>query len=620
MLIPLKQGGQITYDAAKEYIKKIVQILHGIAVRPVGVQVTPEERVSSILSGYICRHLVNYMTSIDTQSNTTGLNPSILKAKIALDALFDSQNLINMPSFKSESIILTLASSIKDSVLVCLSLKGLTIDKLELCCPMFKSVLIEQNVKVFAMQSHKGMLDFLLSKKKQLPDSMDVGAPDTPQHVRLYSVKSDIQNLVAQGSSAIFVTQKEYEEYNAQQNSLVQKAVNVLVLPERIFNSVKQFARAGSLLGLSGFKGLWEDAKLKFAAGKVVKSSRKNNTGPINPERHLHLGPLISVLNEINRIFEENITEGNINEDDLYKSTRTEILKMLNSLEVDSKLKDVIKRTLGGIDGPYTEVNLDNLLETIANLCQMDTAHGMGKEGTSENVFLNGKWWVAVNLSSTRGIRQTTDETGKMTLVRLVNTTPVTSLLQNDTMQKQQEQAVDVLAVGKTSLWNFFGSVKDTVSTFCSRFAGKDREGEDINIPLNVDTQQPSLAQASLELEAIREGVNEATREVEIVNNQVEESNKSAADLAAADLAAAGISQNDNIDEMSGDGMPGDGMPGDGMSGDGLHGGKSRRKSRKNAKKTTRRNKKIVRKSSKNTKQQRGRSSRRHRSSRKSRK
>ena len=49
-------------------------------------------------------------------------------------------------------------------------------------------------------------------------------------------------------------------------------------------------------------------------------------------------------------------------------------------------------------------------------------------------------------------------------------------------------------------------------------------------------------------------------------------------------------------------------------------GGKSRRKSRKNVKKTTRRNKKIVRKSSKNTKQQRGRSSRRHRSSRKSRK
>jgi hypothetical protein len=59
---------------------------------------------------------------------------------------------------------------------------------------------------------------------------------------------------------------------------------------------------------------------------------------------------------------------------------------------------------------------------------------------------------------------------------------------------------------------------------------------------------------------------------------------------------------------------------GERYTGDGTNGGKSRRKSRKNAKKTTRRNKKIVRKSSKNTKQQRGRSSRRHRSSRKSRK
>ena len=581
LLEPLRQGGNIAVETFHKYLSRLLNLLHKIAFIRVGVVVPEQDRYAERLSGYICRHIGDYLTRIENQAETAHQIPaSYLNAKLTIDALLGTPQLLNMTASQSKSHILRLASTIRKTVLDYLKNEEL----LERICPMFRSALIEENLKILEMGSQRIMLEEYFSQK--ITDSLQGQASQDSISARDATLDPDIAKIIEQGRN-FYLTIDEKNEQKQIDEGLLSKAESLFWnAPGRLYHTFMRLAETGKVCGFVSFsKELIERGKDLFDKGSQPSPSTANRLPQVvgtNPVSAPYI-PIAEMFNDATKfvLSDESILETGITEE-----IKNKICE--NFIEEFNKKPEY--KNLNNNKKLSNNDEANALLNKMYDAFKFDKSQRMGRPGggVAQPAFLNKRAILFINPAATSGVAVEVVG-GSPTLVRTLRGCNPPSLTSQVTRPVK-------------SIWKI---VETAANVICKKL--EPSEGP--------DKKQQKLS---------REDENKQREDLECKKEEEDAVVEVLADAVVADAildgiekgSAVGVEGSADLDQGSAD--LGEESAELGKERDG--GSRRRRKSRKNVKKTTRRNKKIVRKSSKNTKQHRGRSSRRHRSSRKSRK
>ena len=557
LLEPLREGRDIAIGIFHKYLTGILNLLHGIAFRRVGVVVPPEDKYAQRLSGYICRHIVDYITLIENQAELAGTPRSYLNAKFTIDALLNTPQLLNMTVSESKTHILRLASTIRRTVIECLRNDHVSLERI---CPMFRSAMIEENIKLLEMDSQLFMLkEFIPSR---ISDSQLCNPSQTPTSERDATLDIDIKKRIEQGQN-FFLENEENTLQQQEEKALLAKADSLFWnAPGLAFHQIMRLAETATVCGFVSFsKNLFEQGKAQFAKGREPSSApnpKLPSSVSINPVSAQYL-PMLRKFDEVIRA---ELNNESVLGTGITKDMKTRIYERLQESLIPGRKLSV------------EELNVT--LSKMYDAFKFDESQRMGRPGGgyAEPAFLNKMAILFINPAATSGVA-----------VEVVDSSP--SLVRTLTGSNPPSLASEATAPVRRSFWKFMETAANVI---CKKLQPSSegslkRSREDVENVENVEKEEEevkSLLEVGLPLDAILDGIEKGNAE-------------------QCEGGGAVVVQN-SADDMTHDTAGGS--------------SRRRRKSRKNAKKTTRRNKKIVRKSSKNTKQRR--SSRR--SSRKSRK
>ena len=466
MFQPLRQGSELVVDTVNKYLAGLLNLLSGIAYRRVGVIAHQDDRISRRVSGYICRNIVDYLATIDSQGALLqGGAYSLLKAKITIDAVIKTQQLMDMTVEQSEPHILTIAGSIRSNVID--KLKTLRVGdpdeaadtkELEDCCPMFKSMLIERNIKRLEVASNRFMLRQLLPESSG-PAGLsqthaEYGESQTPAQ-RLASVDPDILKLINQGYNGIFYTDAEKQAHNRRQERLIGKGVDmVLVGPGRVFNSLKQQAYTGAVCGLFGF------SKQVLLEGQHLLMAGNTPAPGITGPQRVGSAPLSAQYMEQINIINDEIKD---------KVPNTGITK-----DIRKEIREILQTKLTYGSSKLTDTELDELLNKIYYSSKIDEAERQGIQGTAVNFFHNG-WRMIRNIESTSGLKTGIDAEGNNALFRTLKGSN-----EPTTLGSALAPASSVVRKVSNSIWNSVADFKDVICGWfrsSSEVSGVEREG-----------------------------------------------------------------------------------------------------------------------------------------------